>query len=129
MTQARETLIGEFRATRVGFTWFGVRKALSAEQRDEAAETFGAEGKFVSAGKKLIDTKHKAFRQVTAVRTDARKFWHGTTLPFPEPGIRLIKEGLIELFSVKLGLFQHQLREAVSELDEHYYELRQQARE
>src|SRR5687768_11503016 len=129
MSQARQTLIAEFRATRVSFTWFGVRKSLSAEQRAEAAETFGADGPFLSAGKKLIDTKHKAYRAVTGIRTDIRKFWQSCTLPFPEPGVRLIKEGYIPLFDAKLRQFRDDLQEAVQGLDERYHELRQQARE
>lgn len=129
MSQARQTLIADFRATRVSFIWFGVRKSLSAEQRAEAAETFGAEGPFVSAGKKLIDTKHKAYREVTGIRTDIRKFWHSCTLPFPEPGIRLIKEGYIPLFDAKMRKFWDALLDAVRELDDHYHELREQARQ
>lgn len=129
MSQARESLIADFRATRVSFTWFGVRKSLNAEQKAEAAETFGAEGKFLSAGKKLIDTKHKAYREVTGIRTETRKFWQSCTLPFPEQGIRLIKEGYIELFDAKLHRFRSDLNDAVIELDEVYYELKQQARQ
>jgi hypothetical protein len=129
MSQARESLIAEFRATRVSFIWFGVRKSLSAEQRAEAAETFGAEGPFLSAGKKLIDTKHKAYRQVTGIRTEIRKFWQSCTLPFPEPGVRLIKEGYIPLFDAKLRQYRDEMRDAVRDLDERYHELRQRARE
>ena len=44
-------------ACRVQFTWFGTKKSLTAEQKAQAAETFDAEGQFLSAGKKLIDTK------------------------------------------------------------------------
>ena len=39
----------------VSLRWFGVRKTLSAEQKAEAAEAFGANGDFLSAGKKLLD--------------------------------------------------------------------------
>jgi hypothetical protein len=47
-------------AVRVSLTWFGTRKSLTAEQKAEAAEPFGAEANFISAGKKLLDTKHRA---------------------------------------------------------------------
>ena len=50
------------------FTWFGVRKTLTTEQKSQAAEPFGAEGDFLSARKKLLDTKHAAYKEVTAVR-------------------------------------------------------------
>ena len=55
-------------AARVAFTWFGVRKTLTKEQKDQAAESFGAEGEYLSAGKKLLDTKHAAYKAVTAIR-------------------------------------------------------------
>jgi hypothetical protein len=55
-------------AVRLAFTWFGVRKSLSAQQKEEAADSFGAEGSYLSAAKKLLDTKHPAFKTVTAVR-------------------------------------------------------------
>ncbi len=44
-------------AVRVAFCWFGVRKTLTPEQKAQAADTFGAEGQYLSAGKKLLDTR------------------------------------------------------------------------
>ena len=55
-------------ACRVQFTWYGTKKSLTVEQKAQAAETFDAEGQFLSAGKKLLDTKHTAYRAVTAKR-------------------------------------------------------------
>jgi adenine/guanine phosphoribosyltransferase-like PRPP-binding protein len=42
-------------AVRLSFTWFGTRKTLSQEQKAEAADAFGADGPFLSAGKKLLE--------------------------------------------------------------------------
>src|SRR5579872_2179967 len=74
-------------AVRLAFTWFGTRKTLTPEQKAQAADTFGAEGNFLSAGKKLIDTKHPAFKTVTGVRGRIVSYWRGISLPYPEPGI------------------------------------------
>ena len=52
-------------AIRLSFTWFGTRKTLTPQQKAQAADTFGAEGEFLSAGKKLIDTRHPDFKAVT----------------------------------------------------------------
>ena len=75
------TSAGRLRATtaalRLSFTWFGVRKTLSAEQKAQAAESFGAEGDFLSAGKKLIDTRHPRFKAVTAIRNQAVSYFKG----------------------------------------------------
>ena len=116
-------------AARVSFTWLGVRKSLSSSQKDQAANHFGAESKFLSAGKKLIDTSHPAFKAVTNVRSQTITYWKEASLPFPEPGIRLIRLDAIEEFNRKMALYQVQLEDAVRTLDQHYEELRNAARE
>ncbi|MFM7920583.1 MAG: hypothetical protein ACKPJJ_10180, partial [Planctomycetaceae bacterium] len=73
-------------AARLSFTWLGVHKSLNTSQKDQAAHTFGAESRFVSAGKKLLDTSHPAFKAVTAIRSRAVTYWKESSLPYPEPG-------------------------------------------
>src|SRR5438132_1585968 len=106
-------------AVRVSFMWLGVRKTLTPEQKSQAAESFGAEGDFLSARKKLLDTKHPAFKDVTAVRGRAVAFWKALTLPYPEPGIRLIRQEQIDSFNEQMGTFRAELEYAVGRLDEH----------
>src|SRR6516225_2467989 len=91
---------------RVQFTWFGTKKSLTAEQRAQAAEAFDAEGQFLSAGKKLLDTRHSAFRAVTSVRGKIDAYWKGLSLPFPEPGVRLIKLDQVEEFARLMEAFK-----------------------
>jgi len=116
-------------AVRLATTWFGIRRSLSPEQRAEAAERFGAEGEFVSAGKKLLDTRHPAFRAVTQVRNQIVAYWRGTTLPYPEPGVRLIRRPDITAFNERLSALRSDLQSAVTVLDDHYGELRVAARQ
>jgi hypothetical protein len=116
-------------AVRLSFTWFGTRKTLSAEQKAEAADTFGAEGNYLSAGKKLFDTSHPAFRAVTAVRNRAVTLWRGMSLPYPEPGIRLIRQEDIQAFDVQMTTLREELVEAVVQLDEHFADLKSAARQ
>ena len=115
-------------AVRIAFTWMGTRKTLTTEQKAQAANTFGAEGQFLSAGKKLLDTRHPAFKAVTSVRSRILWLWRGMSLPFPEPGIRLIRQDQIDVFAEQLTGLKEELGEAVSRLDEHYAELRSAAR-
>ena len=42
-------------AVRVSLRWLGLRKTLTPEQKTQAAESFGAEGEFLSA-RKMITT-------------------------------------------------------------------------
>src|SRR5687768_8659546 len=115
-------------AVRVSFTWLGVRKTLTPAQKSQAAESFGAEGAYLSAGKKLLDTKHPAYKDVTAVRGRVRGYWKGLTLPYPEPGVRLIKQDDVEAFHRQMAAFRTELEDAVQRLDAHYGELKAVAR-
>jgi hypothetical protein len=116
-------------ACRVQFTWPGTRKALTPPQRAAAAEAFDAEGRFLSATKKLIDTNHPAFRAVTAVRGKITDYWRSLTLPFPEPGVRLIRQEKVGEFASAMDDFRTELDEAVRDLDGHYAELKRAAAE
>jgi hypothetical protein len=114
-------------ACRVSFTWWGTQKTLTSDQRARAAEAFDAEGQFLSAGKKLVDTKHRAFRAVTAIRTKINDCWKLSSLPFPEPGVRLIKHENVERFAAQLADFKDELANAVADLDRHFGELKDAA--
>lgn len=115
-------------AVRVSFTWFGTRKALSTEQRHQIAEGFEAETGSISAGKKLLNTKHPAFRSVTAIRNQILAYWRDHSLPFPEPGIRLIRQEQIDGFQARMEAYRADLADAVANLDRHFYEMREEAR-
>jgi len=127
--QAGENLRGTMAPVRVAFTWFGTRKSLSSEQKAQAAESFGAEGQFLTAGKKLIDTTHPAYKGVTALRSRIVSYWKSVSLPFPEPGLRLIRRHDISGFDVQMATLRAELQAAVVFLDAHYAELRAAARD
>jgi hypothetical protein len=124
-----ERLRASTAAIRLSFTWFGTRKTLTPQQKAQAADTFGAEGEFLSAGKKLIDTKDPAFKAVTSVRGRIVSYWRGISLPYPEPGIRLIRQDDLGPVNLQLTTLKANLQEAVDHLDRHFATLKSAARE
>ena len=82
----------------------------------------------MSAGKKLIDTNHPAYKAVTAIRGKVQSYWKSLSLPYPEPGLRLIRQDRIDDFAAKMREFQDELAEAVETLDRRYAELKATAR-
>lgn len=116
-------------AVRVSLRWLGCRKALSPEQKATAADAFDASDRFVTAAKKLLDTNHPAFRAVTGVRGRILALWKGLTLPYPEPGIRLIRQDRIDSFHADMSGLRSELADAVVGLDERYEELKTAARQ
>jgi hypothetical protein len=116
-------------AMRLSFTWFSVRKSLTADQKAQAAEAFGAEGDVLSAGKRLVNTKHSKYRAVTYIRNRAVSLWKAISLPFPESGIRLVKRDDIDSIDTQMRTLKEELGHAVTELDQHYWELKAAARD
>jgi hypothetical protein len=131
VTEANEAaarLRHETAALRLSFTWFGVRKTLSADQKAEAAQSFGAAGEFLSAGKKLFDTRHPRVKAVAAVRRQATAYFQSMSLPFPEPAVRLIRRGDIDVIQQQLEEFAAELTQTVADLEVAYDDLRSAAR-
>ncbi|HEY5314383.1 MAG TPA: hypothetical protein VIK18_17755 [Pirellulales bacterium] len=128
-TPAASRLRATMAAVRVSLSWLGVRKTLTPEQKAQAAESFGAQGQYLSAGKKLLDTSHPAFKAVTSIRGRLISYWKGISLPYPEPGIRLIRQDDIQTFSVHMTTLKGELEESVQRLDEHFAELKSAARQ
>ncbi|MBN2579375.1 MAG: hypothetical protein JXB10_10320 [Pirellulales bacterium] len=128
-TASAQQLRTTMAAVRVSLQWFGTRKTLTPEQKSQAADAFGAEGNYLSAGKKLIDTAHPAFKAVTAVRGKILGLWKALSLPYPEAGIRLIRQDRIDDFNARMEELREALAEAVGRLEEHYAVLKSAARQ
>ena len=129
ISQPADRLRAVMAAVRISFVWFGTQKTLTQEQKAQAAEPFGADNQFLSARKKLIDTRHPAFQAVTGVRHQIVSYWRSISLPFPDPGVRLVRQDDIASFSVRMTTLKADLDEAVIELGRHYSELKMRARD
>jgi hypothetical protein len=116
-------------AVRLSISWFGIRKTLTAEQKARAASTFGAEGNYLSAGKKLLNTSHPEYRALTSVRSRIQSYFNGISLPYPEPAVRLIRQGDIQTFDAHLTTLKAELSAAVRRLDTVYAELKSAAQQ
>ncbi len=66
---------------------------------------------------------------MTAIRSRIISYWKGITLPYPEPGIRLIRRLTLIRAQCSLTTLKADLAESVEQLEEHYAELKRQARE
>lgn len=115
-------------AVRVHFTWWGVHKTLTAQQKEEVGDTYGADARFLTAGKKIIDIRHEAFRKLTSIRTRVINYWRGLTLPYVEIGVRLIRQSDIEAFVHTMEGFRTELIEAEAELNAVFDQMKSDAR-
>ena len=118
-----------FAACRVQFKWLGTSKTLSSEQKSQAANFFGAEGNSISAGKKLIDTKHESYKALTSLKSQVTRYWKDNSLPYPEAGIRLCKQSQIDEFNSTLEDYREQLEAGVRVFDEEFAEIKEAAKQ
>ena len=118
-----------FAACRVKFKWLGTSKTLSSEQKTQAAESFGADGNSISAGKKLIDTKHEAYKALTSLKSQVTRYWKDNSLPYPESGIRLIRQDRIDEFNSTLEDYREQIEAGVRMLADHFDQIKNAARD
>ena len=131
-TQTERSAANRLRSTmaavRLAFTWLGVRKTLAPEQRTTAARAFQADRELLSATKLILDTKHPSFRNVARVRSEASGYWRTETLPFPEPGVRLLPQNKLAGFDARMSVFRQELLEAARELSSQYDQIKTEAR-
>src|SRR6516165_11836491 len=116
-------------AVRLHFTWWGVHKTLTAQQKEEVGAAYAADARFLTAGKKIIDVRHEAFRRLTSLRTRAVQFWRGLTLPYTEPAVRLIRQDDVEAFVHALQGFRDELTQAEADLNSVYDQLKADAQQ
>jgi len=116
-------------AVRLSFTWLGVRRTLAPEQRSTAAEAFQADRQLLTASKLILDVRHPAYRNVARVRSEAAHHWRAATLPFPEPGVRLLNQNSVGLFASTMAAYRERLHEAARELASAYGSMKAEARQ
>jgi hypothetical protein len=114
-------------AVRVCLHWWGVHRTLTNQQKEEVSATYAADARFVTAGKKIVDVRHEAFRKLTGLRTRVIQYWRGLTLPYTEPGVRLIQQRDIEVFDHTMAGFRDELVRAEAELNAVYNHIKQDA--
>jgi hypothetical protein len=123
--QLREnTLAIRFSETRLGTT-----KTMTAAQKERVANLFGADSKYVSGGRKIVNTDHPAYKKVTSLLSQAAGVWQRATYPYPEhtlgplenmktKGVRLVSRDQYRELEDALSGLKAELDTAVSELQE-----------
>ena len=114
-------------AVRLHFTWWGTHRTLTNQQKEEVGAACSADARLLTAGKRLIDSRYPAVRALTALRGRIGSFWRGLTLPYVEPGVRLIRQDDIETFVHTLEGFREELHQAEADLDAVYREIKKDA--
>jgi hypothetical protein len=114
-------------AVRVGLHWWGVHRSLSNQQKEEVSAGYAAAARFLTAGKKILDVRHEAFRRLSSIKTRLGNYWRGVSLPFTEPGVRLLRQSDVESFVHTMEGFRDELTWAEADLNAVYDEVKADA--
>jgi hypothetical protein len=107
-------------AVRLKIGRFGFSRAFDVEQRERAAEEFGASPEVVSARKTILDRRSDAVRAISAVLADAQNYWRSMTIQWPEPGVRIMRREKVSEFNTRMDQFLDELQNAVVAADAVY---------
>ncbi len=88
----------KFGGVALGFKWLGIEKKAEFQEVSEVASLLNATTNAVKVQKVLIDTKDPSYKKLTSLKNKLRSLWIDNTLPWIEPGVRLMHKGLIEGF-------------------------------
>jgi hypothetical protein len=116
-------------AVRVRFTWWGTHKALAPGQKADVGLACAADARLLTAGKRLVDLRHPALRRLTSVKGRASACWRGLTLPYVEPGVRLLRQSDVPRFQHLMEGFRDELHEAAAHLAQVFAEIQADAQQ
>jgi hypothetical protein len=129
VTETANELRQTMGAVKLSFSWLGTQRKLSDVQTKQAADTFHAATDLVTASKRVIDTKNSTYRTLTAIKSQASSYWRSMTLPYPQDGVRLMRQADIPAFEEKMREFKEQLAAAAANLQLEYEAIKAAAEE
>jgi hypothetical protein len=103
-------------ATRVSFKWLGLTCKMEDTQKEEMAATVEAEADSISVSKRLYNNKLACIKKAQKVKGKIKEYWERVTLPYVDPGVRLLKRASLTEFNEQMTKLQEELSEAAQEV-------------
>lgn len=128
-SQLAEELRQNTRAVKFSVSRLGMRRTVTDRQRQEAAEIFGALPDVLSVSKSILNKRGAEIRNVQACLSRAHTAWEFFTSPYPEKGIRLIREDRVIALENEMAVINGELIEQVEALNTALNDYKEEARQ
>ena len=116
-TSAGEELRRNCAAVRLHVKSFGTTRTLSQGQVAELMDGGNTDTSMLRASKKLLDAGHPTVKLLGRIRSQILATWRGMTLPYTEPGVRLMPRNIVPEFEQRMSFLRDELAAAVAELE------------
>ena len=114
---------------RIATQALSMSRAMTTTQIHQVAMLFSADHRSVRGGRAVLNRKHPLIAPVLKLIHDARSYVAARTVDYPDPGIRLIRLDQIESMTAEINKRKGELSKCLDELDEHWEEVKEDARE
>jgi hypothetical protein len=97
-------------AIRLRWDWWSGLRPLYRQRQGRVSQP-------LAINKRLLDPDCAAFRQLWRIRRRLQRFWNAYSLPYPQPGVRLVRQQDVLAFVVEARTAQTLLASAVEQLN------------
>jgi hypothetical protein len=103
-------------ATRVTFHWLGMTCRMEEEHKNKMTQAVDAESDSVNITKRLYNSKLSCLKEVSKIKNQIKEYWERVTLPYVEPGVRLLKRASLTEFHTKMTELSEALNTAAQQV-------------
>ena len=107
---------------------FGNSKKLDEDNHRKITQSIEADPERIKATELIVNSKHPAYKEVTALMSKVKRDFIDRTVSFPEPTIRLMNIDRVDSFNLEMAGICEELTRRVEVLDSHRDELVDDAR-
>ena len=108
--------------------WWGITRKADVAIINNVADSLGTNKKFLKIEKRLIDPKNLHYRALLETKSALVGVWKDLTLPYTEPGTRLLRKDLVEKFESHMSGFKAEMEARVVDLANNYQQLKSESR-
>jgi hypothetical protein len=108
--------------------WWGINKKAGVDALNAVANHLGTNQKYLKIEKRLINHRNIHYKALCETRGHLVSFWKDMTLPYVEPGVRLIRKDNVSKFESKMEVFKIELSEKILDLSNNYEQLKEESK-
>jgi len=105
------------------------RRTMNKQAIGQVADLFAADQKSIGGSREVINRKHALVKPIFALLSQCKAFVHAYTIDYPEKGVRLVRLSSVQWLSEKVQEYQKQLNVLLADLDAHWEDIKQDAKE